>query len=108
MPTFTDRDKLDISIDGDRVEMMLIAPLSDLQTEAAGGPEALADRDDLFRFEGVTCDFEASAVTSADVFEDMWPRQTFLIQTSCSKTVTRLSQLMRPFCPTMRMIRSMI
>lgn len=63
---------LDVALDGTRVEVLLIAPLSDLRTEAAGGPAALAERGDLFAFEGTDCGLVSGAVTSADIFEEVW------------------------------------
>ena len=63
---------LDVAVDGNRVEVLLIAPLGDLETEAAGGPDALAAREDLFVFDGAGCELESGSVTSENLFEDVW------------------------------------
>ena len=63
---------LDVAVDGNRVEVLLIAPLMDLQTEAAGGPDALAARVDLFEFGSSACELESGFVSSESTFEDVW------------------------------------
>ena len=63
---------LDVSVEGDRVELLLIAPLDDLQLDPEGGPEELIQRGSLFSFDGAICALDSSRLESAAAYADMW------------------------------------
>ncbi len=62
---------LDVSIEGDRLELFLTAPVRDLQS-GGNSPETLVQREDLFSFGNVSCSLAASREETAPTFDDEW------------------------------------